>query len=166
MVPARHSWISTAGASVDAPFRFRHSVAVRFRDIDVGGHAHHSQALVYFEEARAAYWREVVGRTGALDVDYIMAEARIRWHQRVLWPQVLSVGVRVSRLGRKHFEMEYEACDADGTRLQSGSSTQVMYDYAAGATKRMPEDVRSAIEAFEGSFPDGGGIGGTPRVTG
>jgi acyl-CoA thioester hydrolase len=143
---------------VDAPFRFHHPVSVRFRDIDVGGHAHHSQALVYFEEARAAYWREVVGRSGIDDIDYIMAEARVRWHKRVLWPQVLSVGARVSRLGRKHFEMEYEARDAAGDRLQSGSSIQVMYDYAAGAPKSLPEQVRAAIEAFDGPFPGRSGI--------
>ena len=48
----------------EAPFRFRHAVEVRFKDIDLGGHAHHAQALVYFEEARTAYWREIVGRGG------------------------------------------------------------------------------------------------------
>ena len=73
-------------------FRFHHPVEVRFRDIDVGGHAHHSEALMYFEEARAAYWREVAGQAGLDDIDYIMAEATIRWHQRVFWPQTLSVG--------------------------------------------------------------------------
>lgn len=138
---------------MDAAFRFRHPVAVRFCDIDIGGHAHHAQALVYFEEARAAYWRQVVGRAGLDDIDYIMAEARVRWHQRVLWPQELSVGVRVSRLGRKHFEMEYEVCAPDGARLQSGQSTQVMYDYAAGATKPLPDAVRAAMEALDGPFP-------------
>jgi acyl-CoA thioester hydrolase len=137
---------------VDPAFRFHHSVDVRFSDIDVGGHAHHAQALVYFEEARAAYWREVVGRAGTGDIDYILAESRIRWHQRVFWPQKLSVGVRVSRLGRKHFVMEYEVLAPDGTRLQSGETTQVMYDYAAGATKRLPEEVRDAIQTFDGPF--------------
>ncbi len=151
---------------MDPIFRFRHSVDVRFRDIDLAGHAHHAQALVYFEEARSAYWREVVGRDGALDIDYIMAEASIRWHKRVLWPQVLSVGVRVSRLGRKHFEMQYEVCDAEGERLQSGSSIQVMYDYAAAATKRLPAEVRTAIESFDGPFSDAGGIGSTRRNAG
>jgi hypothetical protein len=51
-------------------FRFHHPVVVRFRDIDAGGHAHHSQALVYFEEARSAYWSEVVGKRGLDGVGY------------------------------------------------------------------------------------------------
>ena len=46
----------------DTRFRFHHPVTVRFRDIDIGGHAHHADALIYFEEARWAYWMEVVGQ--------------------------------------------------------------------------------------------------------
>lgn len=140
----------------DSPFRFRHPVAVRFRDIDVGGHAHHSEALMYFEEARAAYWSRVTGRHGLAGVDYILAEAEVRWHHRVLWPQTLDVGVRVARLGKKHFEMEYEVLGKDGTRLQSGRTVQVMYDYAAGAASRIPDEVRGAIEALDGPFGPGG----------
>jgi len=142
-------------------FRFRHPVEVRFRDIDIGGHAHHSEAFMYFEEARAAYWRTVAGQGGLDDIDYIMAEASVRWHQRVLWPQTLSVGVRVSRLGRKHWEMEYEVLSAEGDRLISGRSTQVMYDYSAAGTKRIPEEIRSAMDALDGPFSAGGrpGVG-------
>ncbi len=140
----------------DGPFRFRFDVPVRFKDIDVGGHAHHSHALVYFEEARAAYWREVVGRGGLDDIDYILAQSEIRWHARVLWPQTLTVGVRVSRLGRKHFDMEYEVRGEDGTLLQSGRTVQVMYDYEAGAVKAVPHDVRAALEAQDGPFGTGG----------
>ena len=133
-------------------FRFHHPVTVRFRDIDVGGHAHHSEALMYFEEARWAYWREVLGRGSLDDVDYVLAEARIRWHQRVLWPQTVTVGVRVSRLGRKHFDLEYEVRGEDGTLLVSGSTTQVMFDYETRRSTRMPEELRARLDAFDGPF--------------
>lgn len=133
-------------------FRFRHPVEVRFKDIDVGGHAHHSHSLVYFEEARAAYWREVVGRGTLDDVDYILAEAEVRFHARILWPQTLSVGVRVSRLGKKHFEMEYVVESPGGERLVSGRTVQVMYDYDVGSSTRIPEEARRAIEKLDGPF--------------
>jgi acyl-CoA thioester hydrolase len=131
-------------------FRFRHPVDVRFKDIDVGGHAHHSHALVYFEEARWAYWSAVVG-SAAPGVGYILAEATVRWHERVFWPLRLDVGVRVGRLGKKHFEMSYEALAPDGEKLISGTTIQVWYDYQTQKTARIPEDVRSAIRAWEGS---------------
>ena len=130
---------------MDPSFSVVVDVPVRFKDIDVGGHAHHSHALVYFEEARAAYWERVSGRRGLDGVDYILAEMTVRYRARVLWPQTLRVGVRVSRLTRKTFEMEYEACSEDGTVVLSGQSTQVMFDYDAGRTMAVPDDRRRAI---------------------
>ncbi|MEX2467973.1 MAG: thioesterase family protein [Gemmatimonadota bacterium] len=133
-------------------FRFHHPVTVRFRDIDVGGHAHHSEALMYFEEARWAYWRKIVGRGGIEDIDYVIAEARIRWHQRVLWPQTVQVGVRVSRLGRKHFDIDYEVRSEDGALLVSGATVQVMFDYAAERSVGLPDDLRATLTEFDGPF--------------
>ncbi len=143
-------------------FTFWHPVHVRFRDIDIGGHAHHSLALVYFEEARARYWKEVVGRGELDEIDFILAEARVRYHQRVLYPLEMMVGVRVSVLGRKHFVMEYLALGEGGEELLSGETTMVMFDYGAGRTKTMPPEVRDAVEAREGL----GGVVGDGERTG
>jgi acyl-CoA thioester hydrolase len=133
-------------------FRFHHPVEVRFKDIDVGGHAHHSQALVYFEEARTAYWREVVGRGSVDEIDYVLVEAGVRYHKRILWPQTLDVGVRVSRIGGKHFVMEFLVLSGEGERLVSGHTVQIMYDYDVASTTRIPEGVRASIEAWDGPF--------------
>lgn len=132
---------------------------MRFRDIDVGGHAHHSLVLIYFEEARSRYWREVVGIESVERVDFIMAEARVRFHARVLYPQRLKVGVRVSALKRKHFVMEYLLLSSEGEPLASGDTTMVMFDYETGRSKGMPPEVSQAIlrqeEGFlEQGFPD------------
>ena len=132
-------------------FTFWHPVPVRFKDIDIGGHAHHSLALVYFEEARSAFWREVVGRTGLDEIDFILAEARIRYHERVLYPLRMKVGVRVPTLGKKHFVMEYLGVGDEGQDLVSGETTMVMFDYESGSTKRIPSEVRAALEGR----PDG-----------
>lgn len=134
-------------------------VPVRFKDIDVGGHAHHSHALVYFEEARAEYWARVTGRAGLEAVDYILAEVTVRFRARVTWPQTLRVGVRVSRLTRKTFEMEYSARSEAGEEVLSGRSVQVMFDYEAERTMRMPEAYRARI----GELDPGSGVGGSSR---
>lgn len=130
-------------------FRFRHTVGVRFRDLDPMGHAHHTLPLIYFEEARAAYWRDVVGREGIEGIDYLLAEARVDFHGRIRFPSTLSVGVRVSRLGTKSLTMEYEAAEPSGRVLASGSTVQVMYDYAAERSKPIGETVRRRIQDYE-----------------
>ena len=141
----------------ESAFHFQHEVEVRFRDIDLGGHAHHSLALVYFEEARAAYWREVVGRPGLDDIDYILAEAQIRYHERILYPGRLVVRARVSLLGKKHFVMEYAVGSGQGTQVVSGRTVQVMFDYQAKSTKRIPPEIRERIETIDGPFRTRGG---------
>lgn len=144
----------------DPILRFRHRVPVRFRDIDIGGHAHHSVALMYFEEARAAYWRDVMGRPGIEDIDYVLAEATLRYRQRVLYPDDLEVAVGIVRLGKKHFEMAYEVRSGEGALLVSGRTIQVMYDYAAGRSTRIPAELRERILAHEGP-----GLGGEEGAT-
>ena len=132
------------------PFRFTFNVPVRFRDLDPMGHAHHSLPLVYIEEARAAYWRDVVGREGLGNIDYVLGQVTVRFIQRIHFPNTLRIGVRVSRLGKSSFTMEYELRDEAGELLCSAETVQVMYDYAAAQSKVIPDTVRAAITRFEG----------------
>jgi acyl-CoA thioester hydrolase len=131
-------------------YRFLHDVEVRFRDLDPMGHAHHSLPLIYWEEARARYWREVAGRRDVADIDYVMGEFTVRYLRRILFPGRLSAGVRVSRLGRSSFGMEYGLWDEEGRLLSTGSSAQVVYDYGAGRSAPLDDATRARIEAFEG----------------
>ena len=133
------------------PFRFRRRVEVRFRDIDEMGHAHHTMPLVYIEEARTSYWRDVLGRP---ELDFIMGEVGVRFHQRIRYPSVLSVGVRTTRLGGRSLAMEYDVRDEAGELLADGWSEQVMFDYAAGKSKAIPAEMRERVLAFEKVAPE------------
>ena len=133
-------------------FRFIRPVAVRFRDIDEMGHAHHTLPLVYIEEARTAYWREVLGRA---ELDFIMGEVGVRFHRRIRYPSNVNVAVRTTRLGRSSLSMAYELRDDAGELLADGWSKQVMYDYAAGVSKPVPDEMRARIRAWEPVAPEG-----------
>ena len=135
-------------------FSLWHELDVRFKDVDVGGHVHHSLVLVYFEEGRSRYWRDVVGMGDPEEVDFILAEARVRYHARVFYPMRLRVGVRISSLRRKHFVMEYLLEDDRGEALASGETVMVMFDYGEKRSKAVPEEVAAAIRAFENGEAD------------
>lgn len=139
-----------SGGPVPGDFRFVHEVAVRFRDLDPMGHAHHSLPLMYWEEARARYWRQVAGREDVAAIDYVMGEFTLQFHHRITFPATLRAGVRVTRLGSSSFDMEYGLWDAEGRLMSSGTSTQVMYDYQADRSKPVDAGTRERIEAFEG----------------
>ena len=131
-------------------FKFTRKVDVRFVDLDSMGHAHHTLPIIYFEEARAAYWREVAGRATVKEIDYVIAEVRVQYKQRVLYPGTLTVGTAVVHVGNASFVMRYELLDEEGTVLATGESVQVMYDYEHSRSMRVPADVRERIERFEG----------------
>lgn len=113
------------------------------------GHAHHTLPVIYFEEARAAYWREIAGRAGVLDIDYVLAEIRVQFKQRVWYPATLTVRAGVTHVGNASFTMAYELADQEGAVLATGESVQVMYDYTKSKAMRMPDDVRARIERYE-----------------
>jgi len=134
-------------------FRFQHSIRVRFSDLDAASHVHHSLALVYFEEARWAYWAKVVGEVEDGDWGYVLARAQVKWSRRILWPQTLSVGVRVTKIGSKSFEMAYRISGPEGPTLVSGSTTQVTYDFDRGVSRPVPRDLRNKLTEFDGPLP-------------
>jgi acyl-CoA thioester hydrolase len=123
---------------------------VRFRDLDSMGHAHHTLPVLYFEEARAAYWREVAGRATVDDIDYVLAEIRVQFKQRVWYPAQLTVKAGVTHVGNASFVMRYELYDEEGALLSSGESVQVMFDYEKNRSMRMPAELRERIERYEG----------------
>lgn len=130
-------------------FPFTHETAVRFRDLDPMGHAHHTLPLIFFEEARARFWREVAGRDGVADIDYIMKDVRVTYHARLHYPGRVRVSLRVHDLGTTSFTLDYELRDADDDTLQAtGRSVQVLFDYDAGESRPLDEDTRRRLGRF------------------
>lgn len=134
--------------------KFARQVEVRFVDLDSMGHAHHTLPIIYFEEARAAYWRDVAGRPTVQDIDYVIAEVRVQFKQRVMYPGTLTVRTSVTHVGSASFIMQYELRDEEGVVLATGETVQVMYDYEKRKSMRMPAEVRERIERFEGINPE------------
>ncbi len=62
------------------------------------------------------------------------------------------VEVWVSRVGRKSFVFKYRMTDErSGRLLAEGCSTQVWYDYRAGTSQMIPEEIIAKIEARQGA---------------
>jgi acyl-CoA thioester hydrolase len=112
------------------------------------GHAHHTLPLIYLEEARAEFWRELKGTADLDAIDYVMAEITLRFHARILYPSTVEVLLGVSDIGNRSFRMEFEIRAADATLLSSGSTVQVTYDYAAGVPKSIAADDRAVLQRW------------------
>jgi acyl-CoA thioester hydrolase len=139
------------GAGADAAFPFEYPVTVRFRDLDPMGHAHHSLPLIYFEEARAAFWRQLTGREDIEAIDYVVGGVRLTYRERVRFPLSARVVLRVARVGNSSFTIDYQLRGPAGRLLVEGSTDQVLYDYHAGRSKVIPDEIRAGLEAATGT---------------
>lgn len=104
--------------------------------------------LVYIEEVRAAFWREIVGRVGLDGIDYVMAQATVAWKERIEFPGTLNVGLRVSRVGGASFTMEYELRNEADVLVATAETVQVMYDYSGNRSKKIDDLVRHRLEQY------------------
>jgi acyl-CoA thioester hydrolase len=142
---------------VPAPVRV--PVQIRWRDLDALGHVNNAVFVTYFEYARLAYIRELLGPDAPIDrrtmlpVDFqfILAEVTCHYRSPVTLEDRPVVEIWVSQAGRKSFVFEYRMMDeGTGRLLAEGCSTQVWYDYGTGRSVRVPEEIITMVEAKQG----------------
>jgi acyl-CoA thioester hydrolase len=136
------------------PFRFFYPLDVRYGDLDPQGHVNNAKFVTYMEAGRFKYLERVgLIRPGTPwdELGIIIAEVQCVYEAPVLYPETLHVCVRTSAIGNKSFTLEYRLQRAsDGGVVATGRSVLVAYDYRSGQTRRVPDEWRAAIAAFEG----------------
>jgi len=124
-----------------ASMPFTHTLAVRFRDLDLFGHVNNAVYLTYLEEARIAFmthtgirnWQDRSRSTivAHIDIDY-RAPAKLG--------DTLELVLTVSRIGNRSFSLHYEVTQIDTrTRIAEANSVQVCYDFEADHVIALPE---------------------------
>jgi len=121
-------------------------IQVRFRDLDALGHVNNAVYLTYFEVARAAYFQRLE-RDWVEKGRFILARAEVDFLKPILLEDPVEVGVRVVRIGRSSFDMEYLLL-ARGEEAARGKTVQVWLE--GGRPAPLPKAIRERIEALEG----------------
>jgi len=123
-------------------------IGVRFRDIDAMQHVNNAVYVTYLEQARAEYFREVVGAELS-GIDTVLASLEIDYRRPVELADRVEVGLTVPELGESSIPMEYEIRTDRGVAAEA-ETVQVAFDPEAESSRPIPEAWRSAIEAFHG----------------
>jgi acyl-CoA thioester hydrolase len=135
-------------------FRFFHPIEVRYGDLDPQGHLNNAKYLTYFETGRINYFVYlglITPGQSFMDIDVIMAEARVTFHAAVQFGTPVKVGVRTSKIGNKSMTVEQNIIHSEtGEVLASGQVILVTFDYHTNQTQPVPEKMREAISKFEG----------------
>lgn len=127
-------------------------VKIRFRDIDAFGHVNNAVYFTFMEMARVDYFTRMGLRTNDLPRPFfIVAAASCQYKAPIQLHTALAVQVRVSRLGKASFDMEYHLVDeATGQLLATGHTTQVVFDYTEKRSVPMPDEWRRTFTEIEG----------------
>jgi acyl-CoA thioester hydrolase len=145
----RNPWceqVMVPGRQERAMTTFEHEIEVRFRDCDALGHVNNAVYLTYLEQARFAHWQRLTGVTG-IPRSFILARVECDYRAQATVGERLIVRLHVASVGNSSFTFEYEVVNGRTREVVATARTvQVMYDYAAGRSVRIPDDVRARLE--------------------
>lgn len=127
-------------------------IDVRFRDLDAFGHVNNGVIFTFVETARVRYIADLgirLPQTGWHNLSFILAHINCDFRRPIFYGQKVEVGSRTVELGRSSFKLEHRV-EADGELAAEGYGVIVHYDYSAGRSVPLSQDLRVKIEAFEG----------------
>lgn len=131
--------------SVSKPDPYRPEI--RFVDIDAYGIVHNATYLVYLEQARIHWWRQVVG--GAWnwnEIGVLVAHHDIDYLAPVRLGDALDIACSVGEVGDKSIEVKY-ALSCGGKAIARAKTVLVCFDHARKATTSVPQPWRDAFSA-------------------
>ena len=134
----------------EAPFPFAFRQRVRFGETDMQGVVYYANYLVYAEVGRAAYLRELGQDYAKLlesGMDFTIGEARVRYQSALHFDQEFDIRIRVGEVRRASWTFDYAVDRADGTRCAEMETIQVMIERGTFKARRLPEELRSVLEA-------------------
>lgn len=130
-------------------FPFQYHVEIIFHDLDAMGHVNNARHFVFMETARMKYLLKLFASDTIAPLPIILADAQCSYKSPALLGEELVIGVGISRLGHKSFDMAYTMQTADGRLVATAKSVQVMYDYASEQTIPIPDKLRQTIHTYQ-----------------
>ena len=128
------------------------TIEVPYGDIDAMGHLNNVAYLRYLEWARSKYWLAMRGTDDFWKIDFVVARSEIDYRSSAHMGEILTIEVRVSRLGNSSFDFSYRVTGPDGRMVAEAKTTQVCYDWDTRSPKPLSEERRRQIEGFEAGF--------------
>ena len=134
----------------DFRWPFELAIAVQFRDLDAMAHVNNAVYLAWLEQVRNTAYLRMLGRTDPLEagrgLDFVVARAEVDYLAPVHFGDEIAVSAWPVHVGRSSFTLAYEGRRAGAPFLRA-RTVLVSYDWAAGRSKPLPDDVARALAA-------------------
>lgn len=137
------------------PFKYSALTRVWFSDTDAQGVVYYGRYLPYFDHARTEYHRHL-GVHGVPGAEFVMRASHIEYSAPARFDDLLECFVRISRIGRTSVTYEGAAVKLpDHELVATATQTVVLIDHATRLPVAVPDTLRAAIRAFEGTDLEG-----------
>ncbi|MCC9041520.1 acyl-CoA thioesterase [Myroides sp. M-43] len=135
-------------------YRFYHPLEIRWSDMDALGHVNNVMYIDYFQIGRGFYMNQASTTWDWYKHMFVIANISCNYLKEInLSVKHPRVGVRISKMGSKSFEIEYTIVSEGENRElivhAIGTSTQVMIDIQEKKTIEIPNWLREEVLAFE-----------------
>jgi acyl-CoA thioester hydrolase len=137
------------------PFKFSARTRVGFSDTDAQGVVYYGRYNPYFDLARVEYHRALGLLHSRSGGDFVMRANDVEYFAPARFDDELEIYTRVSRIGRSSVTFEFAAYRLpDEVLMVTAHQTLVYIDLEERRATAVPDDYRTAIEAFEGANVD------------
>lgn len=130
-------------------FRHFHPITTRWADNDSFGHINNVQYYAFFDTAVTA-WLIAGGFLHPTQGEVVcfVAETGCRYHRPLAFPEPVTVGLRIGRLGTSSLRYELGVFGAAGPAAATGHFTHVCVSRATGRPVPMPDALRQAASGL------------------
>jgi acyl-CoA thioester hydrolase len=133
------------------PFKYSALARVWFSDTDAQGVVYYGRYLPYFDHARTEYHRHVASLSIAA-AEFVMRALEVGYVAPARFDDLLELFVRVQRIGNSSVTYECAAFRLpDDLLMVTAKQTLVLVDRESRRPMRVPDELRSAVRAFEGA---------------
>ncbi|MGH7152548.1 MAG: acyl-CoA thioesterase [Acetobacteraceae bacterium] len=133
-----------------ADYRWFHDLTTRWADNDVFRHVNNVVYFAWFDTA-VTYWETSTGAVDLLDgpVHCVVAEVMCRYHNSVAWPDRISVGLRVARIGGSSVRYELGVFrNSDDIASAEGYFVHVFVERGTQKPAPVPGHARALLETI------------------
>lgn len=156
--------------SVDRPtalaeFPALFTMPVQWGDQDAFGHINNVVYIRWFESARIVYLQQcgLEPQLATQGVGPILANVSCNYRRQLLYPDTVTVGGRIARVGRTSLTMLHAVFSHQQQAIVAdGESIIVTFDYPSQKSVEIPASVREAIDRFEATVRRADEPGTTP----
>jgi acyl-CoA thioester hydrolase len=135
----------------DESWPYSHVETVRWADLDPMRHLNNVAFLRFFENARIGLVSPMLGKARPeqpADFDLIFAECHINYRAPAFFEEQIRTFVRVGDIRRSSFRVHFlMRSERDDRVLADGWGALVGYDYAAGRSVPIPDEVGNELHA-------------------